>query len=166
MTAAGAISNGELRSLELSVASNAAISVAGVTIATTADNPLTFGYVLAADNEFTVTGSATVSIPGLGSSVDVTTAGVVSDGELQSLDLDVVANQVLTVSGVSVTANTLSFSYLLSEGNQFTVEGNATIEVLRHWVTRLTSPLVAPSVMTNCKAWIWPWSPRNIRSVD
>ena len=131
VTAAGAISNGELQSLELSVASNAAISVAGVTIATTADNPLTFGYVLAADNQFTVTGSATVSIPGLGSSIDVTTAGVVSDGELQSLDLDVVANQVLTVSGVSVTANTLSFSYLLSEGNKFTVEGNATIEVLR-----------------------------------
>ena len=117
------ITNGQLTSLDMTV--NGQIRVAGVNIS--AQN-VRLTYTA---NAFTLTGTASVAITGLGTLSlefgDGAVPGmVVNNGSLQRLDLTVNAN--FSVGGVSVFADDLRFSYVALTST-FTMTGTAGMSV-------------------------------------
>ncbi len=119
----------ELHDLSLALASDQTLTVAGVSIATSTDNPLTFGYVASLSNQFTLTGGAAISIPELSGAIDVTAAGTVSANVLQGLTLTAATTAALSVDGLSLTPTSLKFGYQHDAGNQFAVSGHALVSI-------------------------------------
>ena len=114
------IADGALTSLDMTV--TASFTAAGVAI--TAQD-LEFQYTVS-DNTFALSGTASVSIHGLGEmSVTFGHEGlVIADGALSSLDMTV--NASFTVAGVAITAQDLEFQYTVSGADStFAMSGTA-----------------------------------------
>ena len=123
------ITSGTLQSLDMTV--NGSFTVASVTFTATGLE-LTYS---AAGSQFTLVGTAAVSISGLGSlgvtfgstvSGTVTPGLVVTSGSLQSLDMTV--NGSFTVASVTVTATNLQLTYSAA-ASQFTFAGTAAVSI-------------------------------------
>src|SRR5262249_7659950 len=117
------------QSLDMTV--NGSFTVASVTITA---KDLEFTYT-ASGQQFSLSGTAAVSIAGLGSlgvafghtvSGSVTPGLSLSGGALQSLDMTV--NGSFTVASVTITATDLEFTYK-SAGQQFTLAGTAVVGI-------------------------------------
>ncbi|MDB5339015.1 MAG: outer rane adhesin like protein, partial [Planctomycetaceae bacterium] len=122
------ISDGALVSLDVTV--NATFNIKKVTITA---RDLEFTYVTAT-NQFTLTGTAGLTIKGTGNNLDlsITFGGgshpglVVTNGHLDSLD--VIVNADFKVSKVTIFARNLEFTYTANT-NTFTLAGTAGITV-------------------------------------
>jgi hypothetical protein len=120
------VTNGALVSLDITV--NATFNVKKVTI-TAWD--LEFTYV-AATGQFTLTGTAGITIAGVDDNLFVTFGHngspglVVTDGALVSLDITI--NSQFNIKKVTITATDLRFTYVAAT-SQFTLSGTAGIQI-------------------------------------
>ena len=94
VTARGTISGNALQILDLAVASDASLTLGGVSVTSSPIVPLTLDYA-SANDQFTFSGYASVVLPGPSNGeFAVTAAGTASSGSLQSLTLSILTVQV------------------------------------------------------------------------
>jgi hypothetical protein len=134
VTTTGVIVGSAFQSLTFNVNTSALVRIAGATITPTAMN---LAYQTA-NNRFNFSGSGTINIPGLGSSITVNASnGVIHTNSLQSLTLAIAGNTNLSVAGAQLrTIGALNLVYASSPTAQLSFSGNA----------RLTVPSLASSV--------------------
>ena len=127
---AGDFRNGALADLSLTLDPTSSLTLAGATVRPAATNPFELTYS-SQNQQYTISGGAVASVPGMGSAIGVTAAGTVTKGSLQNLVLSISTAATLTIGSVSVasSATTPMVMTYSSTGNSFALSGAAIADV-------------------------------------